>query len=317
MTNLKIVVLDAKTLGDDLDMSALADFGDVVIHQTTEAEETLERIREADIIITNKVVITSKMMNESARLKLICIAATGMNNVDLDHASIKGITVRNVAGYSTKSVVQHTFAMALYLLEKLSYYDHNVKSGAWSHSGLFTNVSHPFFEISGKKWGIIGFGAIGQEVAGVATAFGADVYYHSTSGKNLKHAYPHIHLESILGDCDIISIHAPLNEDTLELINENNLYLIKENAILLNLGRGGIINETDLAFELDRKQFYTGLDVLTKEPIDSVNPLMHIKHPERLLITPHIAWTSIEARRKLFEGILHNIQTFLKNTENQ
>ncbi len=312
---MKIVLLDALTLGDDLDMSSLVDFGDVVVHRITQPEETLSRLQEADIIITNKVVITAEMMDASPQLKLICIAATGMNNVDLDHASIRGITVRNVAGYSSKSVVQHTFSMALYLLEKLAYYDHSVKSGAWSRSGIFTDVSHPFFEISGKKWGIIGFGAIGQEVAHVATAFGADVYYYSTSGKNLKHAYPHLHLESILKDCDIISIHAPLNDATYDLINENNLNLIKENAILLNLGRGGIINETDLAFELDRRCFYAGLDVLEKEPIDASNPLMHIKYPEHLLITPHIAWTSIEARQKLFEGILHNIQTYLSQSE--
>ncbi len=312
---MKIVLLDALTLGDDLDMSALADFGDVITYQTTAPEETLSRLQEADIIITNKVVISAEMMDASPQLKLICIAATGMNNVDLDHASIKGVTVRNVAGYSSKSVVQHTFSMALYLLEKLAYLDHIVKSGAWSNSGLFTDVSHPFFEISGKKWGIIGFGTIGQEVAHVASAFGADVYYYSTSGKNLKHAYPHLHLESILKDCDIISIHAPLNDATYDLINENNLNLIRENAILLNLGRGGIINETDLAFELDRRCFYAGLDVLEKEPIDNSNSLMHIEHPERLLITPHIAWSSIEARQKLFEGILHNIQTFLSQSE--
>ncbi len=312
---MKIVLLDALTLGNDLDMSSLVDFGDVVVHRTTQPEETLSRLQEADIVITNKVVITAEMMDASPQLKLICIAATGMNNVDLDQASIKGITVRNVVGYSSKSVVQHTFAMALYLIEKLAYYDHIVKSSEWSHSGLFTDVTHPFFEISGKKWGIVGFGTIGQEVAHVASAFGADVYYYSTSGKNLKHAYPHLHLESILKDCDIISIHAPLNDTTYDLINENNLNLIKENAILLNLGRGGIINETDLAFELDRRCFYAGLDVLEKEPIDVSSPLLHIKHPERLIITPHIAWSSIEARQKLFEGILYNIQTYLSQSE--
>jgi len=314
---MKIVLLDALTLGDDLDISALMDYGDVVTYQTTVADKTLERILEADIVITNKVVIDADMMDAAPNVKLICIAATGMNNVDLDHASIKGIMVRNVAGYSTKSVVQHTFATALYLIEKLAYYDRTVKSGTWSRSGIFTDVSHPFFEISGKKWGIIGFGTIGQEVAHIATAFGADVYYYSTSGKNLRHAYPHLHLDTILKDCDIISIHAPLNDQTLDLVNENNLHLIKEDAILLNLGRGGIVNETDLAFELDRRRIYAGLDVLTKEPIDGSNPLMHLKHPERLLITPHIAWTSIEARQKLFEGILHNIQTFLKEKEDK
>lgn len=313
---MKIVLLDALTLGDDLDMSTLVDYGDVIVHQTTAADETLGRILEADIVITNKVVIDAEIMEAAPQLKLICIAATGMNNIDLDYAASKGITVKNVAGYSTQSVTQHTFAMAFYLLEKLAYYDQIVKSKKWSRSGIFTDVTHPFSEIFGKKWGVIGLGTIGQEVAHIASSFGAEAYYYSTSGLNHKHIYPHLPLEAMLRDCDIISIHAPLNDQTLDLINENNLDLIKENAILLNLGRGGIINETDLAFELDRRCFYAGLDVLVKEPIDPSNPLMHIKHPERLLITPHIAWSSIEARQKLFEGILHNIQTFLKQTEN-
>lgn len=309
---MNIILLDAKTLGDDLDITALESFGTLTVYPSTSADQTLERIQIADIIITNKVIITANMMEEAPKLKLICIAATGMNNVDLDAAKLKGIEVKNVAGYSTKSVVQHTFAMALYLLEKMAYYDATVKSAAWSNSGLFTDVSRSFYEISGKKWGIIGLGNIGQEVAKIATAFGAEVSYHSTSGKNLHHDYPHKSLEFILKDCDIISIHAPLNEDTMNLINEDNLPYIKEDALLLNLGRGGIINETDLAFELERKRFYAGLDVLTHEPIHTDNPLMTIKCKDRLLITPHMAWASIEARKKLLEGIVKNIQTFME-----
>jgi len=309
---MNIVILDAKTLGDDLDISVLHSFGTVTVYQTTSREETLDRIQMADIIITNKVVITANMMEETPRLKLICIAATGMNNVDLESAEYKGIEVKNVAGYSTKSVVQHTFAMALYLLEKMAYYDTVVKDTIWTESGLFTDVSRPFFEISGKKWGIIGFGAIGQEVARIATAFGAEVSYHSTSGKNLHHGYPHQSLEFILRDCDIISVHAPLNDDTYNLINEINLPYLKDDAILLNLGRGGIINETDLAFELDRRSLYAGLDVLEKEPMTIDNRLNEVKHKERLLITPHMAWASIEARKKLLEGIVENIRTFME-----
>jgi glycerate dehydrogenase len=310
---MNIVLLDAKTLGDDLDITVLESFGTLSVYQTTSPEETLERIQNADIIITNKVVISADMMEATPTLKLICIAATGMNNVDLDAAKDKGIVVKNVAGYSTKSVVQHTFAMALYLLEKMAYYDNVVKDGSWSASGLFTDVSQPFYEISGKKWGIIGLGTIGQEVAKVATAFGAEVSYHSTSGKNLQHAYPHQSLEELLKACDIISIHAPLNDATYNLINESNLSLIKENAILLNLGRGGIINESDLAFELDKRTLYAGLDVLEKEPLVLNNSLNEIKHQERLLITPHMAWASIEARKKLLEGIVDNIKVFMKN----
>ena len=308
----KIVILDAKTLGDDLDLSLLGRFGEIIRYETTEPSNTLERINDADIVIANKVVITEEMMGKTPRLKLICIAATGTNNIDLNGAKNKGIVVKNVAGYSTKSVVQHTFAMALYLLERMSYYDNAVKSGAWTTSKLFTDVSKPFYEIAGKQWGIIGLGAIGSEVAKIATAFGADVCYYSTSGQNLQSGYPHKALDLLLRECDIISIHAPLNEATENLLNTKNLSLIKNEAILLSLGRGGIINETDLAQELEKRKIYAGLDVIAKEPIQTDNPLMHIHAQERLLITPHIAWTSIEARKKLLEGIVENIQTFLE-----
>jgi len=307
-----IVLLDAQTLGEDLDISALDALGTLTVYQKTLPEETLERIQAADIVITNKVVITGDMMEETPRLKLICIAATGMNNVDLDAAQNKDISVKNVSGYSTKSVVQHTYAMALYLLEKMAYYDAVVKDASWSDSGLFTDVSHPFYEISGKRWGIIGLGTIGQEVAKIAAAFGAEVSYYSTSGKNLNNTYPHQSLELLLKDCDIISIHAPLNDDTYNLINTNNLPFIKDDAILLNLGRGGIINETDLASELDRRCFYAGLDVLEQEPLSLKNRLNEVKHKERLLITPHMAWASIEARKKLLEGIVNNIKVFME-----
>ncbi len=307
-----IVLLDAKTLGDDLDLSALEAFGTLTRYDTTSEDETLERIIDAEIVITNKVVLSANILAQTKKLKLVCIAATGTNNIDLEAAKFQGIEVKNVKGYSTKSVVQHTFAMTLYLLEKMAYYDAVVKDDRWAESGLFTDVSQPFYEISGKKWGIVGMGMIGQNVAQIATAFGAEVSYHSTSGENLNHAYPHKTLEFILKDCDIISIHAPLNDDTYDLINENNLPYLKEKAILLNLGRGGIINETDLAFELDRREIYAGLDVLETEPIVLTNRLNEVKHTERLLITPHIAWTSIEARKKLLDGIVKNIQTFLR-----
>ena len=186
---MNIVILDTKTLGEDLDLSPLDHFGKVISYQTTSPAQTLSHIADADIIITNKVVINANIMDEAANLKLVCIAATGMNNVDLDAAKDKGIEVKNVAGYSTKSVVQHTFSMALYLIEKMAYYDNVVKSGAWTKSELFTDVSKPFFEISAKKWGIIGLGSIGQEVAKVATAFGAEICYYSTSGKNDDQPY--------------------------------------------------------------------------------------------------------------------------------
>ena len=312
MLRKQIVILDQETLGADLDLSALEQFGDVTKFKTTIENETFSRIQNAHIVITNKVVITAEMMQKSPKLELICIAATGMNNVDLDAAQKLNIPVKNVAGYSTNSVVQHTFSLLFYLMEHMPYYDETVRSGLWSMSGLFTDVGQPFHEIAGKKWGVIGMGSIGQEVAKIATAFGAHVGYYSTSGANTtSHPYLHQPLDVLLSTSDIISIHAPLNDKTYALINEENLPLLKKNAILLNLGRGGIINEPDLAYALDRQEIYAGLDVLEKEPIDANNPLMHIAHQERLLITPHIAWASIEARRKLLAGIVSNIETHL------
>ena len=308
----RIVILDTETLGEDLDLSTLEQLGDVTGYTTTNANETLARIQHAHIVISNKVVLTEEMMQQCPALELICIAATGMNNVDLEAAEKLGIVVKNVSGYSTHSVVQHTFAMLFYLLEHLKYYDNVVQSGLWTMSGLFTDVSRPFHEISGKKWGIIGMGTIGQEVAKVATAFGAHVSYYSTSGENNDQPFIQQPLDVLLSTSDIISIHAPLTDKTYGLINETNLPLLRDNAILLNLGRGGIINETDLAYELDRREIYAGLDVLEKEPIDAENRLMQIVHRERLFITPHIAWTSIEARKKLLEGIVGNIKSFLE-----
>ncbi len=308
----QIVILDMETLGEDLDLSVLERFGDVTKYKNTLPDETLGRIKDAHIIISNKVVLTKEMMQHAPKLELVCIAATGTNNVDLEAAAALGITVKNVAGYSTNSVVQHTFAMLFYLLEHLKYYDEVVQDGRWTISGLFTDVSHPFYEISGKKWGIIGLGNIGREVARVAEAFGVTIAYHSVNGPHADTDYIHQPLDILLSTSDIISIHAPLNDKTYALINETNLPLLKEKAILLNLGRGGIINETDLAYELDRREIYAGLDVLEKEPIDANNRLLQIEHKERLLITPHIAWTSIEARKKLLEGIVENIKTYLK-----
>ncbi|BAF71113.1 D-2-hydroxyacid dehydrogenase [Sulfurovum sp. NBC37-1] len=310
----QIVILDTETLGGDLDLSVLKRFGDVTGYTTTTTDETLDRIQKAHIVISNKVVLTEEMMQQCPVLELICIAATGMNNVDLEAAEKLGIVVKNVSGYSTHSVVQHTFAILFYLLEHLKYYDNVVQSSLWTISGLFTDVSRPFHEISGKKWGIIGMGTIGQEIAKVATAFGAHVSYYSTSGENSDQPYIQQPLDLLLSTSDIISIHAPLTDKTYGLINETNLPLLKEKAILLNLGRGGIINETDLAYELDRREIYAGLDVLEKEPVEADNRLMQISHKERLLITPHIAWTSIEAREKLLEGIVENIKQFLKAT---
>ncbi len=305
---MKIVLLDTLTFGNS-DLSGFDALGEVQNYETTKHEETLERIKDADVIVTNKVVITADMMSECPDLRLICIAATGMNNVDLDAAKEKNIDVKNVAGYSTDSVIQHTFSMLFYMMGHSRYYDEYVKDGSWQKSEVFTHVAQPFFEVKGKKWGIIGLGEIGRGVAKIATAFGAEVSYYSTSGKNDNADYKKETISNLLEQSDIISIHAPLNSATQDLIAHSELLMMKDGATLLNLGRGGIVCEESLSYILDAKPIYVGLDVLAKEPMEKGHPLMKVKHQERLYITPHIAWTSVEARAKLIASVIDNIKS--------
>lgn len=305
---MKIVLLDTLTFGES-DLSGFDTLGEVVIYETTSSEQTLERIKDAGVIVTNKVVITATMMSECPELKLICVAATGMNNVDLEAAKEKNITVKNVAGYSTDSVIQHTFSMLFYMIGHSRYYDEYVKEGSWQKSDIFTHVGQPIFELKGKKWGIIGLGEIGRGVAKIATAFGADVSYYSTSGKNDNAEYKRETISNILEQSDVISIHAPLNAATQGLIAHSELLMMKDGATLLNLGRGGIVDEKALSYILDAKPIYVGLDVLEKEPMEKDHPLMKIKAKNRLYITPHIAWTSVEARARLIESVIENIKS--------
>jgi len=303
---MKIVFLDALTLGD-VDFERFKKFGDVEIYQTTQPSQTLERVKNADIVVTNKVVINRDIM-DNADIKFIQIAATGMNNVDVEYAKTKGIVVKNVAGYSTKAVIQQTFALVLGLINKVCYFDRYTRK-EYPKSPIFTHIQN-WFEISGKRWGIIGLGEIGRGCAGIAKSFGAEVVYYSTSGKNSNPEYKRVDLDELLKTSDIITIHAPLNENTKNLLQKEELMLIKEGAVLVNVGRGGIINEKDLAQVLKNKNILVGLDVFEKEPVNSDNQLL--KCGEKTLLSPHIAWTSIEARNKLMDGIYKNIEEFVK-----
>ena len=308
MTSRKIVILDALTFGET-DLSGFDALGEVEVYQTTSADETLERIKDAEVVVTNKVVIDAAVMDAATNLKLVCVAATGTNNVDLEYAGQKEILVKNVAGYSTDSVIQHTFSMLFYLMGHSRYYDEYVKSGEWQQSPIFTHVGKPFFELKGKKWGIIGLGEIGRGVANIAKAFGAEVCYYSTSGKNTNSDYEQTTFTKLLETCDIVTIHAPLNAQTKDLIGHSELLMLKDGAILLNLGRGGIVSERALSAIIDVKEIYIGLDVLEKEPMSDPHPLMKIKHQERLYITPHIAWSSVEARERLIASVIENVKS--------
>lgn len=305
---MQIVLLDALTFGET-NLSGFDKLGELEVFQTTSTSEVQTRIASCDVIVTNKVVITDEHMKNTPSLKLICVAATGMNNVDLNAAKKRNIEVKNVAGYSTDSVIQHTFSMLFYLMGHSRYYDEVVKDGTYSKSPIFTDVSHPFFEIKGKKWGIIGLGEIGRGVANIAKAFGAEISYYSTSGVNRTEDFQRANLDELLKTCDIISIHAPLNDKTNNLLDYEQLLTCKDGSIVLNLGRGGIINEDAVAKIIDEKNIYFGLDVLTKEPMIQNHPLLHVKNKENLYITPHIAWTSVEARDTLINSVIENISS--------
>ena len=307
---MKIVILDALTYGDT-SLAGFETLGEVTIYPTTSADETMERVRNADVIVTNKVVISDAVMESAPSLKLICVAATGTNNIDHDAAVRRAIAVKNVAGYSTDAVVQHTFRMLFYLMGHSRYYDEYVKSGAWQSEAVFAHIGPSFSELSGKTWGIIGLGEIGRSVAKIASAFGANVCYYSTSGKNENSEYEKTTLSRLIENSDVVSIHAPLNGSTENLISHSELLQMKDGAVLLNLGRGGIVDEDALSVIIDVKPIFVGLDVLAKEPMKTPHPLLSLKHPERLYITPHIAWTSREARERLIDATIDNIKTFV------
>ena len=309
---MKIVFLDAKTIGEDIDLSGFDELGEVVKYGFSTAEEARERSKDADVLVLNKVQVNEQTIGAAKHLKLVCVTATGTNNLDKEYLAKQGIEWRNVAGYSTESVAQHTFAMLFYLLEKLPYYDNYVKSEKYVNDVSFTHFAKAFHELSGKTYGIIGLGNIGRRVADIAKAFGCHVIYYSTSGRNSQPGYERVSFDELLERSDIVSIHAPLDENTLGLMNQKAFAKMKSSAILLNVGRGPIINEADLAEALNNRTIAAaGLDVLSVEPMQPENPLRGIKDSERLLITPHIAWAGGEARMRLVDIILNQIKEFL------
>lgn len=308
---MKIVILDAKTLGE-CDLTSIKKFGEFIIYQTTTPEETLHRCKDADIILTNKVVLDGKILKELNKLKLICVTATGTNIIDMQTAQKMGILVKNVAGYSTNSVAQHTLTLVLSFLSQLPYYDHYCKSGEWCKSDVFMHINGGLNELNGKKWGIIGLGTIGKKVATLANAFGAQISYTSTSGKNSDTTYPQKSLQDLLKESDIISIHAPLNENTNNLIAKEQLSLLKDRAIIINVGRGGIVNENDVATTLLDKNIYFATDVLQKEPMEKNHPFLNPLIQDKIILTPHIAWAYGNARETLIKMVIENIRTFIE-----
>jgi glycerate dehydrogenase len=304
---MKIVFLDAATLGDT-SLEPIAKLGDLVCWPTSTPEEARAREGDCEVLIVNKIKVGKMLLDAATELKLICEAATGVNNIDVEACATKGIPVRNVAGYSTDSVVQETFMHILTLMGNGPYFDSTVKSGEYSRGNIFTDVSKPFFEITGKTLGIIGMGTIGSKVAKVGEAFGMKVIYYSTSGTGHCKEYPSVPLERLMRESDVISVHAPYNERTAGLVGENELRMMKPTAFIVNMGRGGIVVEEALAKVIDEGIIGgAGLDVFVKEPLPADHPLLHTRHPEKLSLTPHTAWASVEARNRLVQAIADNI----------
>lgn len=309
---MKLVFLDTKTIGEDIDLSAYDALGEVVKYGFSTLEEIPERVKDADVLIVNKIAINEQTIGNAKNLKLVCVTATGTNNLDKEYLEKRGIAWRNVAGYSTESVTQHTFALLFYLLEKIRYYDDYVKDEKYINDTVFTHFAEHFNEVNGKTWGIIGLGAIGRRVADIAKAFGARVIYYSASGSPAQEGYEQVDFETLLTTSDIVSVHAPLNEYTKDLMDREAFAKMKKTAIFLNLGRGPIVVEQDLYEALETGEIAAaGLDVLCEEPMSETNPLAKIKDSKKLIITPHIAWASVEARNRLMQIIAEQIREFL------
>ncbi len=310
---MKITFLDTQTVADlPQELAKFSELGEYTGYENTAPDLVVSRLKGSTVAIVNKVVIGLEEMDQLPDLKLICIAATGMNNVDLEAATKRGIPVKNVSGYSTNSVAQLTITMLFTLAMDLIHLNQAVYDGTYSKHSAFGYWRNPFYELGGARYGIIGLGAIGRRVGELATAFGARVVYHSTSGNNTTgQPYPHVSLDELLDTCEVISLHCPLNDATRNLIGYPELVKMKPSAYLINAARGGIVNEADLVRALDEEQIAgAASDVFTSEPVPTDHPYLAVKAPHRLLLTPHMGWASVEARMELLAGVRENIARF-------
>lgn len=309
---MKIVVLERGSLGNDISLDGLNQFGEVVICDNAAMEEVSNLVSDADIVLVNKLPMNEETIGNASNIKLICECATGYNNIDLEYCKKKNITVTNVRNYSTSSVAQHTFALLLSVYERLFYYDQFVKNGTYATTNSFSHIAKGFHELDGKTYGIIGLGNIGRQVAKIATAFGCKVIYYSASNNTYDVPYENVDLETILTTSDILSIHCPLTDKTNKLLTYDNIKKMKKDAVIINVGRGPIICEEDLAKALDEDLIAgAGLDVFEVEPIKADNPLLKVKDQNKLVMVPHIGWGSVEARTRLVKDIEESITAFL------
>ena len=314
---MKIAALERNSAGTDISMDCFKDFGEVIYYpNTVTAQEVKERVKDVDIVIANKSPLNEETLRDAKNLKLICELATGFDNCDLAYCKSRGIKVTNVVDYSTGMVAQHTFTLALALSQKLPHYDTYVKSGAYSAQDRFSNFDIPFYELEGKTWGIVGMGNIGRRVARLATAFGCRVIFHSVTGRSTCTDYLQVDKDTLLAESDFLSLHCPLSDLTRDFIDRTALQKMKKTAILINVARGRVVNNTDLYEALVAGEIQAaGLDVVEVDPLEPSNPLSRLKDSNQLIITPHLAWASVEARTRCVEGVYKNIEAFLRGED--
>jgi glycerate dehydrogenase len=309
----KIVFLDSHTmsLDQDMDFTPLEDLGEYLPLEKSDDDDISAGARDADIIITNKIIVDKSVMDVVSGLKFISVIATGYNIVDLEAAGKKGIMVANVPRYASHSVSQHAFALILEIYSNVGKYDRDVKRGDWSKSTSFTLLRYPSFELEGKTIGIIGFGAIGRQTAKIAEGFDMKVLAYDDSDLSGK-GYKNSSLDEILSQSDIISIHVPLTPETRDLIAKEEIRKMKRSAVVINTSRGGIVNETHLYQALTTGRIAgAGLDVLSREPPEEGNLLL--EELDNLVVTPHTAWSTREARQRLIDSTAENIRAFMDN----
>lgn len=313
---MKIVVLEAASLGKSVTLEGLNRLGEVVVYQTTTEEEIAERIRDADILVINKLKMNERTLKSAEKLKFITLTATGVDCIDFDYTNSKGIKVANIKGYSTNSVAQHTVALLLYLMEKTDYYNTYIKNGKYSVDTTCSYYNMNYHEIAKKRWGIVGLGNIGRKVADLAKVLDAEVVYYSVSGNNEQEGYTRVDFDELITSCDIISVHCPLTEASRYLFHYEVFRKMKRNVLIINTARGAVMNENDLVRALDEGLIAgAGLDVFETEPLPAYSGLLKVKDNTKLVMTPHVGWASVESRQQAVYEVEYNIEAYLRHED--
>lgn len=308
---MRIVILDAKTLGDGVNFDTISSTGELTLHSLTAPDQIAERIADTEVVIVNKIRLNESNLQSAKHLKLICVAATGYDNIDTDYCRKRGIAVCNVVGYSTDSVAQLTISLALTLLMHMPYFTGFVRDGSYTASGVPNCLSPIFHELAGKTWGVIGAGNIGMKVAQIADAFGCRVLLHCRHNKEA--GYPIVPLKQLCKESDVISIHTPLNNDSFHMINSELIQSMKDGVILVNVARGAVTDENAIVQNvLSGKIGGFGTDVYSVEPFGADHPMYSLREHPNVCMTPHLAWGALEARQRCIDEMAKNIRSFIE-----